>query len=108
MVDTPKETNGDEVREDNPPPPEEKKNMGVSDATPSPATSIPVPEMIQIVRKRNTILISRPSRRPHRPWCDTWRGTTIHPPSKDEVSLDNDEFGVPVDLVEQVRFRDDS
>ena len=27
------------------------------------------------------------------------------PPSEDEVSLDNDEFGVPEDPVEQVRFR---
>ena len=27
------------------------------------------------------------------------------PPSEDEVSLDNDEFGVPEDPVEQVHFR---
>ena len=27
------------------------------------------------------------------------------PPSREEVSLDNDEFGVPEDPVEQVRFR---
>ena len=80
MVDTPKETNGDVAVEDNPR--EEKQNMGVSDATPSPATSIPVPEMIRIVPKRNTVLISRPSSRPHRPCCDTRRGTTIHPPLK--------------------------
>ena len=27
------------------------------------------------------------------------------PPSEDEVSLGNDEFSVPEDLVEQVRFK---
>ena len=77
MVDTPKETNGDEAVEDNPR--EAKQNMGVFDATPSPATSIPVPEMIRIVLKRNTVLISRQSSRPYSPRWHTWRGTTIHP-----------------------------
>ena len=61
--------------------------------------------MIRIAPKRNTVLISRPSSRLYRTRWDTWRGTTIHTPSKDEVSLDNDEFGVPEDPAEQVCFR---
>ena len=83
----------------------EKQSMGVFGAAPSPATSIPAPETIRTVPKSNTALISPPSSRLDRPRWDTWRGTTIHPPSEDEVSLDNDEFGVPEDPVEQVRFR---
>ena len=31
--------------------------------------------------------------------------TNYTPPSENDVSLDNDEFGVPEDPVEQVRFR---
>ena len=88
-------------------PREEKQNMGVVGNAPSPATSIPAPEMkaIRMVPKRNTSLISLPSSRPDQPRWDTWRGTTIHPPFEDEVSLGNDEFGVPENQVEQVRFK---
>ena len=81
--------------------------MGALRAAPSPATSIPAPEVesARMVPKRNTALISLPSSRPDRPRWDTWRGTTIHPPSEDEVSLGNDEFGMPEDRVEQVLFK---
>ena len=82
MVDTPKETNGDEATEDNPQ--EEKQSMGVFGAAPSPATSTPAPEMraIRMVPKRNTAPIGLPSSRPDQPRWDTWRGTTIDPPPK--------------------------
>ena len=53
MVDTLKETNGDEATT-----PRRKKNMGVASAAPSPAKAIPAPETktIWMVPKMNTTL----------------------------------------------------
>ena len=34
-----------------------------------------------------------------------WERDNHMPPSDDEASLDNEEFGVPEDPVEQVRFK---
>ena len=91
--------------------------MGVVGAAPSPATAIPVPEIkaIRMVPKRNTTLTSPPSSRPNRKMSrsaqknrrrtDTRRTTTTCPPSEDEISLGDDEFGVLEDPVEQERFK---
>ena len=55
--------------------------------------------------KINTIPIILPSSRSDRRRTDTFGGGQLHAPSKDEVSLGDDEFGVPEDLSEQVRFK---
>ena len=72
-------------------------------------------QTIQMLPKMNTTLISLPSSRPSRKTgrsaqtnkrrMDIRRRTTTCPPSEDEISLGDDEFGVPEDPVEQERFK---
>ena len=82
MVDTPKETNGDEAMEDNPLGRKAKHGRHRRHSKPRHNNTAPEMKAIRMVPKRNTALISPPSSSPDRPRWDTWRGTTIHPPPK--------------------------
>ena len=65
MVDTPKETNGDEATGDNPS--GKKSKHGHHRRRSKPATTTPTLEKkIQMVPKRNTLLIKPPSSKPNR------------------------------------------
>ena len=91
--------------------------MGVVGAAPSPATAIPAPETkaIRMAPERNMTLTSPPSSRPNRKMSRSAQKEqatdeypeeeNYMPPSEDEISLGDDEFGVPEDPVEQERFK---
>ena len=103
MVDTPKETNGDEAVEDNPSGGKTKHGHLRRHSKPRHINSGPGDDSDSTKEEYS----------PDQPTIKQAVHATMGylerdnytPPSEDEVSLDNDEFGVPEDLVEQVRFR---
>ena len=105
MVDTPKETNGDEAMEDNPSGGKAKHGRLRRRSKPCHINTGPGDESNPDGTKEE-YSPDRPTFKQAGPVTMGYLERDNHtPPSHDEVSLSNDEFGVPEDPVEQVRFK---
>ena len=105
MVDTPKEANGDEATEDNPLGKKAKhgrhrhrsktrySNTGIGDENNPDGSKDEYNPNLPAFKQAGLATVGYLERE------------NCTPPSKDEESLGNEEFRVPEDLVEQVRFK---
>ena len=114
MVDTPKETNGDEAMEDNPSKKKAKHgcrqrrskprhgNTGTGDENNSDGAEDEYnPDQPAFEQAEQEDGQDSQDPRDGR----VSEGAQLHAPSEDEISLGDDEFGVPEDPVEQERFK---
>ena len=103
MVDTPKETNGDEAVEDNPS--GGKAKHGRPRRHPKPR-HINIGPRDDPDNTEEEYSLDQPNfKQAGQATVGYLERDNYTPPSEDEVSLGKDEFGVPEDPVEQVRFK---
>ena len=114
MVDTPKENNGDEATEDNPSGRKSKhgrhrrcskprdSNTGTGEEKPDGAEEEYDPDQPTFEQAEQEHGLASPDEQETNRYLED---DNYMPPSEDEVSLGDDEFGVPEDPIEQEPFK---